>query len=446
MREAFIFIATTLLCLQTVFAQDTIELRGTVSDRQTGEPLVGVSIYTTSGNRFTASNLDGNYVFKVGKGDSIVFRCMGYRCDTMAATYLRKLHKMELTSQTVHLNEVEVTNFRDGYRLLMASVARIPQNYHCDTTIGTFFHRDCRTLNGEVYVFDEMVFDMLRVGYDKYHTIRRFSPDSDGRMIGSNYKAIRYDRLLVLDTAYVDSISHGVGGVAEYNDQSVMPDDLETPYMEDYVSHPKDFVYSVMQRTAADGHTQYILDIRSKVKKQNVGAGIKAKTTATIRMTIEYGTLAITQIEYTGSEVIDRFPLLLRPVMRNYGLDSLSTQRHSVARYDEVDGRHTLTSYTTHDRITISCRQGGKMGVERQEYDMVEQGVLTFQRRGDASFLLGGGILGTKTIGLGDRTVGEVIYDDAFWRRYNYVPMDAAMRKMLKRRLGEVLQSSVNDQ
>jgi hypothetical protein len=95
-------------------------------------------------------------------------------------------------------------------------------------------------LNGEPFLFDEMVFDALRVGYDKHHTLKKLNNGEEPgniarysykRPIESNYTSIRHDRLLLCDTAYVNKqVSREVSGdYIGYEENEVLYDPVEIP-------------------------------------------------------------------------------------------------------------------------------------------------------------------------------------------------------------------------
>lgn len=356
--------------------------------------------------------------------------------DTVSvATLLRKPDR-RLAPNIVKLREVSVEEYKKIPDLVQAAVARIPRNFHCDNTIGTFFFRDCRLLNNDIFLFDEMVFDALRVGYDKHHKTKKLKKGSDGRYIGSNYKAIRYDRLLVLDTAYVNSLTVGLGDAySTYFDEGVVQDDLEMPYIHETFAKPGNWTYSAKEITDAEGHSYYLVTMRRKKEKENVGAGIKANVRMTVRLTIEYGTLAITKIETNATEGINKFPLILRPIMRKVGLDSVRAVTHSVQHFGEVGGRHTLTSYNDRNELTLYCAAGSRMGAPVQHLVLMQQGYLTRLRPGNRSFLRRNNIQPAKAVSITDRNVGEVRYDDSFWQQYNYVPLESDLKQKLERRL-----------
>lgn len=438
MKRLTLAILATAIGLCANAQQQTI-LQGRITDSERHEAMAGVTVYAEDGSAYTSSNGEGRYVLKLNAEQArsnIVFSMVGYRRDTVSVAALLRKPDRRLAPNIVKLREVSVEEYKKIPDLVQAAVARIPRNFHCDTTIGTFFFRDCRLLNNDIFLFDEMVFDALRVGYDKHHKTKKLKKGSDGRYIGSNYKAIRYDRLLVLDTAYVNSLTVGLGDVySKYFDEGVVQDDLEMPYIHEMFAKPGNWTYSAKEITDAEGHSHYLVTMRRKKEKENVGAGIKANVRMTVRLTIEYGTLAITKIETNATEGINKFPLILRPIMRKVGLDSVRAVTHSVQHFGEVGGRHTLTSYNDRNELTLYCAAGSRMGAPVQHLVLMQQGYLTRLRPGNRSFLRRNNIQPAKAVSITDRNVGEVRYDDSFWQQYNYVPLESDLKQKLERRL-----------
>ena len=164
-RLALAILATAIgLCAN---AQQQTILQGRITDSERHEAMAGVTVYAEDGSAYTSSNGEGRYVLKLNAeqaSGNIVFSMVGYRRDTVSVAALLRKPDRRLAPNIVKLREVSVEEYKKIPDLVQAAVARIPRNFHCDTTIGTFFFRDCRLLNNDIFLFDEMVFDALRVG------------------------------------------------------------------------------------------------------------------------------------------------------------------------------------------------------------------------------------------------------------------------------------------
>ena len=156
-------------------------LRGRVTDKDTREGLPSVTVYVAGQAIYTQTNNDGEYVLKVPaehRDGSVVYALMGYLRDTITIAKAQRKPNMALASDCGRwLKEVTVTEYspKAAAQLLIDAVNRIPQNYQTDSVVDTWFYRDVRMLNGELFLFDEMVFDALRVGYDKHHTLKKLN-------------------------------------------------------------------------------------------------------------------------------------------------------------------------------------------------------------------------------------------------------------------------------
>ena len=66
-------------------AQENIELKGTILDSQTNEPLIGVSIIEKGTSNGTVTDLDGNFSINTSKGSILVISYVGYKSQEIPA-------------------------------------------------------------------------------------------------------------------------------------------------------------------------------------------------------------------------------------------------------------------------------------------------------------------------------------------------------------------------
>ena len=437
MKRTTIFLFFLLSLVSFATAQEKmITIKGTVSDAKTKTTLPGVTIHVQGEQIFTQSNGDGNYVIKVPEkhlNANIVFNVFGYARDTMTVKNLAKRPNVKLKSGGgIKLQTVTVKEYTPQ-SLVKEVVNHIPQNYWCDTTVGTFFYRDCRQMNDELYLFDEMVFDALRVGYDKYNTIENTIGD-DGQPIRSNYKAILFSRLLVNDTAYVKKVTKGGGGFRlTYSDKDVLVDPFEMPNTTNYLSTSKrslkSWKYKMESFTDLEDVKYYLVTMTKDVSSFGP-AEYK------IVLTIRKSDLAVTKLEYTYDSKETDYPWPINKLRQKVGIDSVYYYNNNVYNYGEIDGRMTLTSYTTHSSVDFFYNNDTTYG--RREHHLVYdvQCVMTSQRRGDASFFDENNIQSPVRIAVSERQAGELRYDEEFWNQYNFIPVEEALLKKLEKKLG----------
>lgn len=105
MRKISLFLL--LLAAVTVCAQD-FKVSGTVVDKTSGEPLIGVSVIedgTTNGN---VTDLDGNFTLTVNKNAKLKLSYVGYATQELRANK-QNLGLVEMESEAIGLNDVTIT-------------------------------------------------------------------------------------------------------------------------------------------------------------------------------------------------------------------------------------------------------------------------------------------------------------------------------------------------
>lgn len=449
MRKIALAFSFYLLVFSFAQAQENyLTLRGRVTDAETKEGLPAVTVYLASQAVYTQTNSDGQYVLKVPDSlaqGSVVYALMGYHRDTvlLAAAQLKPNRALQSDGGR-WLREVSVTEYspKAVRKLLMDAVDRIPQNYETDSMVGTWFYRDVRLMNGELFLFDEMVFDALRVGYDKNHKLKKLN-DRKGpygavlidykRPIESNYTTIRHDRLLLCDTGYVSRVTNGMAdNYIAYSEHEVLFDPVEVPntqaYLADrYVKKAKNL--QMHEIVDADGKEYYVITKDLDVSQKNM---IQLKHS--VRITIAKSNLAI--VSYEESQYFMMHPYFpLKQVFKQAGVDSIAYETHNTYHYGQVGGRYTLTSYTRHEHTYLFCAENSPLGARRQHMEKRCTCVLTGQHKEGAAFLRGNVIQEPGGVLVTNRHADHKQYDEAFWQQYNFIPLEASIRQKLEQKL-----------
>ena len=448
MKRTFIVLFLLVAGL-TAMAQDNyITLRGRITDRETHEALPAVAVFVAGQAIYTQTNADGDYVLKVPvehASGNIVYALMGYLRDTVAVATVRNNGDRQLCSDGGRwLKEVVIKEYSPATarQLLIDAVNRIPQNYQTDSTVGTWFYRDVREMNDELFVFDEMVFDALRVGYDKHHTLKRLLNKSrDGyvtyaykRPIESNYTAIRHDRLLLYDTTYVNRVTKGAANAyMGYSENEVLYDPLEAPNTISSFSTKKlekRKNLHMRELTDADGKEYYVVYWgHADTNKYLVANG-------TFRVTIAKGSLAIVRIEEESYFGWVKLLWPLKGMMKKYGVKTFGTGNHTIHTYGMVNGRYTLTSYTRDEVFDLFLSPNSSLGDRDLHMNKHAQCVLTTETRDGAStFLADNTIQAPGSILINQRRADNKQYDEAFWQQYNFIPLEASVRQKLEKKL-----------
>ncbi|MBQ6653073.1 MAG: carboxypeptidase-like regulatory domain-containing protein [Prevotella sp.] len=435
MKNTFLLL-TFMLAIGAAGAQDKFfTIKGKVTDNKTKEALPGVTIHVQGKQVFTQTNGDGNYVLKVPeqfRGSNVIYNVFGYARDTMTVKEAAKRPNVKLKrGGAINLNKVTVSEYTPQ-SLVKEAVNRIPQNFWTDTMVGTYFYRDVRQLEDSLYLFDEMVFDALRVGYDKHHTLERRG-GREGNLVKSNYKAILFSRLLVNDTAYIKKITGGTGSFRlTYSDNDVLVDPVEIPNTTSYLSTSKrslkSWKYKMETFTATEDVEYYLVTMTKSLNSFG-------PTEYRIVLTIRRSDLAIVRVEFNYDSKENDYPWPMNKLSQKVGRDSIHYTERKVCNYGEVEGKMTLTSYTEHETATFFYSNDTMYGQREQHFVYDVQCVLTSQRRGDASFFDANNIQTPVRIAVSDRQGGELRYDEDFWNQYNFVPIEAALLEKLEKKL-----------
>ena len=431
--------------------EDYLTLRGHVTDRDTREGLPAVTVYVAGQAIYTQTNNDGEYVLKVPvehRDGSVVYALMGYLRDTVSIAKAQRKPDVALASDVGRwLKEVTVTEYspKAAAQLLIDAVNRIPQNYQTDSVVGTWFYRDVRMMNDELFLFDEMVFDALRVGYDKHHALKKLNNRKGAyglvelgykRPIESNYTSIRHDRLLLCDTAYVkNQVSGEVSGdYIGYEENEVLYDPVEIPNTTTRLSQErlekakKRNNFHVTEMVDAEGHQYYVVTSRYN------SSGGPFRGNGSVRIVIAKGNLAITCIEETNYFAMRPF-FPLKKVFREAGVDSLARREHVVYNYGLVEGKYTLTSYTRDEGTDFYCNANSPKGAGLNSMDNHCQCVLTNEHKEGSSFLKNNTIQPPGSVLVPQRRADHKQYDEAFWQQYNFIPLEASIRQKLEKKL-----------
>ena len=452
MRKIALAFSLYLLVISFTQAQeDYLTLRGRVTDRDTREGLPAVTVYVAGQAIYTQTNNDGEYVLKVPaehRDGSVVYALMGYLRDTVSIAKAQRKPDVALASDGGRwLKEVTVTEYspKAAAQLLIDAVNRIPQNYQTDSVVGTWFYRDVRMLNDELFLFDELVFDALRVGYDKHHTLKKLNNRKGAyglvelgykRPIESNYTSIRHDRLLLCDTAYVkNQVSREVSGdYIGYEENEVLYDPVEIPNTTTRLSlkrlekTKKRNNFHLTEMVDAEGHQYYVVTSRYN------SSGGPFRGNGSVRIVIAKGNLAITCIEETNYFAMRPF-FPLKKVFRGAGVDSLARREHVVYNYGLVEGKYTLTSYTRDEGTDFYCNANSPKGAGLNSMDNHCQCVLTNEHKEGSSFLENNTIQPPGSVLVPQRRADHKQYDEAFWQQYNFIPLEASIRQKLEKKL-----------
>ncbi|MBQ9499577.1 MAG: TonB-dependent receptor, partial [Bacteroidaceae bacterium] len=117
----------SIMVASPLSAQNVV-LSGLVTDAQTGEPLVGVTVYNTQRRTGTTTNSVGSYTITLPSGRplELVFSYVGYASETQTLTLTRDTKlDVKLRQDTQNLSEVQVYGTRHNFGVQSSQMSAI---------------------------------------------------------------------------------------------------------------------------------------------------------------------------------------------------------------------------------------------------------------------------------------------------------------------------------
>lgn len=142
---------------------------GKVYNAQTQEPIPFANIQLKSRSIGTATNANGDFVFKIPRrwtADTLLISSVGYRTATLAIPS-GEIIAVGLDPATVVLQEVTV-KAKSGLSIFKEILSKIPENYDTTAVRMTAFHTESYWLGDFELAFNEAVLEVVKVfKYDK---------------------------------------------------------------------------------------------------------------------------------------------------------------------------------------------------------------------------------------------------------------------------------------
>ena len=429
--KRYVFAIMLVLLTGNVSAgKDIITIKGTISDKATGEKLPYVALQVLGTYVGTQSNKDGHYVLKVNKdrlADTVVFSLMGYEKIYIAVSDLRKQCNVKLHPHNIELKEVTVKDFASPQSLLDEVLRRIPQNYHSTHTVSTFFFRKWSMANDSLYLFYESLTDVYRAGYGNFDKKLIYIGFSGKSNLKSNYKDILKHRLPVFDTTYLLSVVGSPSAMRRmmtYYDHDAIQDVVEFPNAS-YVfakRKRKDYNYKLEEFTDAEGKEFFLITMTCKSDKSS-----------TYTLLIDKADLAVCKItfqaktgEYTNP---DNFMHKIASSFKS-GVVHYNTAEFV---YKKIDGKYTLFSFRSAESSDNVCHMeyGYQNAMEYQSYKHSYVYQLVNFRKNDAD-TLPDNVIKDVNLQLYSTLMSNGQYDESFFENYNFVPLEDECREKLK--------------
>ena len=410
---------------------DYIVLQGRVTSDGGGVPYASLMLSGTTVG--VSCNDNGDYELKLREehaGDTVVVRSVGYETVRVPVAALRKNGRVRMKRHLTMLREVKVKSYRNGRQLLQAVVSRIDSNYHRGTAYSTFFYRDWRAIDGEMFLFDEAVMYLQRAGYQKYARKRSYKFDPTQREMATNYKTVVRHRLVVNDRGCLEGVlddPKGIDEMMEFSDNESFFDPVATPQASyamarNVLGWHK---FEPLREFESDGTWYYSVRSEGPCHMK----GVKVRYEWTIRkdnLAIERLTAAVTPSVCTApAEAWVNGDLTHRRVV----LDT------SAWVYSRLDGAYTLTRYYHSGDFTLG-RKTRREYQAAQHWQMTTEWTLTgFSVQADTT--VRGVVLQTRPQTLAG-AFGESDYTSHFWGPYNSIVLDTLPARLLTEKMEAV--------
>lgn len=420
--EMLLLVATGM-----VSAQEVLVLKGRVVDGRSGVPYATLQL--GNGTIGVCCNDQGDYELKVPPdhiADSVLVRSVGYAPARIAVGDLQRSGRIKLKKQAVELREVDVSRYRHSLDLMLDVLRSLDLNFRQDTSYSTFFYRDWRTVDDELYLFDEAVMEVERGPYSQYTEKRSYNFKSPVREMETNYKTILRHRLLVNDrTLLREKVGKaaGVDQMMQYADEEMFYDPVAAPNASFGLSKGM-----LMRQTFEsllefdDGDEGYYL-VRS------TGMSRISRETNYEYVIRKHG-LALVRITSWITKPV-RMMAPEEAWVKTYFTHLVVEADSTTWIYDERGGKLTLTRYfsTTAKRLVSQGR--GHDGAEQVWRHSVDW---TLTGHSSEPAIAEGESLDNRPVAL-DRAFGHSDFTPAFWGHYNTIPIDSHVVQLLEKKL-----------
>lgn len=407
-----------------VAAQDEmLLLRGRVTSEGRGVPYATLQLAGTMTG--VSCNDAGDYELKVpvgSEGDTVVVRSVGYETARLAVLELQQRGRVRLRRQSVELQEVRVKSYRKASQLIRAAVDRIDSNYHRRSTYGTFFCRDWRTLDDELYLYDEAVMNVRHTGYQRFADKRVYRFEPGVRELEGNGKRLLRHRLLVYDRRQVERALANRDGVDEmmgYDDNGNLVDPMATPqatYM---------LASRIMRYHKFEPIREFEWDGELYYRVRSVGPGRLLNAKIHFEYLIRKRDLVIVRITSSQERIGQLAP---QDAWVNPWYTWLTFDTDTSAwEYDVRDGRYTMTHYYNYRQFHLGSKGRGHDGEYQYWRQCLDWTLTDFAYEPDSTAGDELEVLPQTLSG----AFGASDYSADYWGRYNSIPIDTLPLRLL---------------
>jgi hypothetical protein len=388
---------------QVLSQQNFITLRGRITDAQTGQPLPFVNIQLKSGTIGTATNTEGEFIFKIPQNlstDTLLVSSIGYKTVEKPLKSLGLSISVALQPAVVELAEVTV-NADTGLDMIKKAIDRIPVNYDTSNVQLTAFYRENLWLDTLELSFAETVVDIYKI----FKADKKLNDQI--RVIKGRKKNIHFSGKDAQLYYWISGISNGPRGS--------LGNDLVKYHKSDFSPfNPGNFRYYNYDysETIHEGDRDLaVIDIAPKNKSR--------KALLQLRAYLDEASFAIVKYDYETTEAGTR-----RTERKDKGVAYaiMSTVVGATAdyhkflatvTYKQYHGKWYLNTVTRHWEILLSSKKRNMVNsVWRADMDFIVTDVNTKSARP----------INTDNIGDKEGSIKSFIgndQDESFWENYN---------------------------
>lgn len=426
-RRGYILLLLLLAACSAATAQEVLLLKGRVVDGHGGVPYATLQL--VGGTIGVCCNDQGEYELKLPAAhaaDSVLVRSVGYEPARFAVGDLQRRNRIRLKAMTIELKEVNVSRYRNGLDLMMDVLRSLDHNFRQETAYSTFFYRDWRAVDDEIYLFDEAVMEVERGPYNQYAAKRSYNFKSTTREMETNYKTLLRHRLLVNDRNLLKEKvgkEAGIDEMMQYADEEQFYDPVAAPN----ASYALSKAWLMRQSFKPlmefdDGGEGYYL-VRSVgtsrlTRETNYEYVVRKRGLALVRIT-SWITKPVRKMAPEESWV--------KTFFTNLVVEADST----TWIYDERDGKLTLARYYYNSTLRLTSHGRGHDGEEQLWRQSIDWTLTAFSAEPAVSE---GDIIDSRPVAL-DRAFGQSDFTPAFWGHYNTIPIDSHVVYLLEQKL-----------
>ena len=416
-KTAFLFFFAFPLWLA---GQELITITGTVVDASNGNPLPFAQLTVTGTTLGTSANNDGQFWLVIPQThatDTLLFAYLGYEpYKQPIAGLLNGTVKVRLRPVAIQLAEVEVVGFTPQ-EVIRRAVERIPDNFGKDSVLLTAFIRVQKIVGNRMAEYTEAIVQDLKDGYYLY-------PKKEQRRKHerSNFPLLVKGRVRS-DTNLVNSM----GDVGRQAFCLSCPFQLDIAEM--YHSTALDeamfdkYDYRMKETSDAEGRKVYHItyDQKEGVNDMLYAGDIYISAADFVILKVVYKPSMKAFEQYERTKYKRPFELRGTP-----GWIMEMPMGQNIVTYAQREGRWSLATIRNDYAMVYVNTQNNKKIRYQYKTDLVVTDI-TRERKALKAYK------GNKSLGTDERwdqLVGQA--DEAFWQKYNFLPVEEAIKKSLK--------------